>query len=105
MEGDTENLEADLNSTLEATDGIAPVNYFVENSANFSGNLPIPMDYHPPCALPGPSSSTSSQESNSVALEIGSRFVLLDGPADGHERTAVELDQQKLFDAVMVDAP
>merc|ERR1719215_362280 len=109
MEGDSENLEADLNASLEASAGIAPVNYFVENmnSADFSGNLPIPMNYQSPCALPGPSSSSSidsqGSSSNNEALEVGGRFVLLDG--EGHERTAVELDHKKIFDAVMVDAP
>ena len=109
MEGDSENLEADLNASLEATAGVAPVNYFVENmnSADFSGNLPIPMNYQSPCALPGPSSSSSidsqGSSSNNEALEVGGRFVLLDG--EGHERTAVELDHKKIFDAVMIDAP
>lgn len=99
MEADCESLETDVNASLEATAAIAPANYFVEN---FSGNLPIPMNYQPPCAFPGPSfnNSMGSQESpaNCGTLEVGDRFVLLGG--SGNECTTVD----QVFDEVM-DAP
>ena len=104
MEGDSESLEADLNSSLDISEDMfeqpGQLSHFCENN----GNLPIPMDHYPqPSSLPGPSAKTGTdaQGPKNGSLQVGGRFVLLDGT--DHERTTVELDQ--VFDAVMVNAP